>query len=68
MTFRRLFSASSLLRTGSRPMFTSSKPDTSKPNWLRVGLAFGSSAFLWALLFQQHSSDVREYKVRNGLE
>ncbi|XP_029965607.1 NADH dehydrogenase [ubiquinone] 1 subunit C1, mitochondrial-like [Salarias fasciatus] len=53
---------------GSRSVFTSSKPDTSRPNWLRVGLAFGASAFLWALLFKQHSSDVREYKARNGLE
>uniref|UniRef100_A0A672FAG5 NADH dehydrogenase [ubiquinone] 1 subunit C1, mitochondrial n=1 Tax=Salarias fasciatus TaxID=181472 RepID=A0A672FAG5_SALFA len=70
-----------LLRTGKRSpqgtsfhvllslsVFTSSKPDTSRPNWLRVGLAFGASAFLWALLFKQHSSDVREYKARNGLE
>ncbi|XP_029961438.1 NADH dehydrogenase [ubiquinone] 1 subunit C1, mitochondrial-like isoform X2 [Salarias fasciatus] len=68
MTFSRLLSPASLLRTGSRSVFTSSKPDTSRPNWLRVGLAFGASAFLWALLFKQHSSDVREYKVRNGLE
>uniref|UniRef100_A0A672FCN3 NADH dehydrogenase [ubiquinone] 1 subunit C1, mitochondrial n=1 Tax=Salarias fasciatus TaxID=181472 RepID=A0A672FCN3_SALFA len=57
-----------LSTSGSRSVFTSSKPDTSRPNWLRVGLAFGASAFLWALLFKQHSSDVREYKARNGLE
>uniref|UniRef100_A0A3Q1BKX2 NADH dehydrogenase [ubiquinone] 1 subunit C1, mitochondrial n=1 Tax=Amphiprion ocellaris TaxID=80972 RepID=A0A3Q1BKX2_AMPOC len=53
---------------GSRSAFTSSKPDTVNPNWLRVGLAFGTSAFLWGLLFKQHSTDVHEYKVRNGLE
>uniref|UniRef100_A0A8C8DMQ2 NADH dehydrogenase [ubiquinone] 1 subunit C1, mitochondrial n=1 Tax=Oryzias sinensis TaxID=183150 RepID=A0A8C8DMQ2_9TELE len=53
---------------GSRSAFTSSKTDTRNPNWVRVGLAFGSSAFLWALLFKQHSTDVHEYKVRNGLQ
>ncbi|GAA6234219.1 NADH dehydrogenase [ubiquinone] 1 subunit C1, mitochondrial [Lates calcarifer] len=55
-------------RVGSRSVFTSSKPDTANPNWLRVGLAFGTSVFLWGLLFRQHSADVQEYKVRNGLE
>uniref|UniRef100_A0A3B4X282 NADH dehydrogenase [ubiquinone] 1 subunit C1, mitochondrial n=1 Tax=Seriola lalandi dorsalis TaxID=1841481 RepID=A0A3B4X282_SERLL len=57
-----------LLSSGSRSVFTSSKPDTANPNWLRVGLAFGTSALLWGLLFRQHSTDVHEYKVRNGLE
>ncbi|XP_039669500.1 NADH dehydrogenase [ubiquinone] 1 subunit C1, mitochondrial isoform X1 [Perca fluviatilis] len=56
------------LTFGSRSVFTSSKPDTANPNWVRVGLAFGTSAFLWGLLFKQHSTDVHEYKVRNGLE
>ncbi|KAM7417052.1 hypothetical protein PAMA_016929 [Pampus argenteus] len=49
-------------------MYTSSKPDITNPNWLRVGLAAGSTVFLWGLLFRQHSTDVHEYKVRNGLE
>ncbi|KAJ0002839.1 hypothetical protein NQD34_007987, partial [Periophthalmus magnuspinnatus] len=53
---------------GSRTMFTSSKPDLNNPNWIRVGLALGSTVFLWGLLFKQHSTDVHEYKVRNGLE
>uniref|UniRef100_A0A4W6DS23 NADH dehydrogenase [ubiquinone] 1 subunit C1, mitochondrial n=1 Tax=Lates calcarifer TaxID=8187 RepID=A0A4W6DS23_LATCA len=53
---------------GSRSVFTSSKPDTANPNWLRVGLAFGTSVFLWGLVNKQHSADVQEYKVRNGLE
>ncbi|XP_035525854.1 NADH dehydrogenase [ubiquinone] 1 subunit C1, mitochondrial isoform X1 [Morone saxatilis] len=53
---------------GSRSMFTSSKPDFTNPSWFRVGLAFGSSVFIWGLLFKQHSTDVHEYKVRNGLE
>ncbi|XP_034545568.1 NADH dehydrogenase [ubiquinone] 1 subunit C1, mitochondrial [Notolabrus celidotus] len=69
MTYQRLFSrAVCLSKVGSRSAFTSSKPDMANPNWLRVGLAFGTSAFLWGLLFKQHSTDVHEYKVRNGLE
>ncbi|CAJ1058420.1 NADH dehydrogenase 1 subunit C1%2C mitochondrial [Astatotilapia calliptera] [Xyrichtys novacula] len=69
MTFNRLLSRAVFVsRVGSRSAFTSSKPDLTKPNWLRVGLAFGSTAFLWGLLFKQHSTDVHEYKVRNGLE
>ncbi|XP_055033575.1 NADH dehydrogenase [ubiquinone] 1 subunit C1, mitochondrial [Misgurnus anguillicaudatus] len=52
----------------SRNAFTASKPDYSRPNMLRVGLAFGSTAVLWALLLKQHSTDVQEYKKRNGLE
>ncbi|XP_045887363.1 NADH dehydrogenase [ubiquinone] 1 subunit C1, mitochondrial isoform X2 [Micropterus dolomieu] len=69
MTFDRLLSrAVYFSKVGSRSVFTSSKPDTANPNWFRVGLAFGTSAFLWALLFKQHSTDVHEYKVRNDLE
>ncbi|XP_073342975.1 NADH dehydrogenase [ubiquinone] 1 subunit C1, mitochondrial [Pagrus major] len=69
MTFNRLLSRAALVsKVGSRSVFTSSKPDPTNPNWLRVGLAFGSAAFLWGLLFKQHSTDVHEYKVRNGLE
>uniref|UniRef100_A0A672YIA2 NADH dehydrogenase [ubiquinone] 1 subunit C1, mitochondrial n=1 Tax=Sphaeramia orbicularis TaxID=375764 RepID=A0A672YIA2_9TELE len=60
MTFNRLLFRTILnSRVGSRCMFTSSKPDTANPNWVRVGLAFGAA---------QHSTDVHEYKVRNGLE
>ncbi|XP_077588412.1 NADH dehydrogenase [ubiquinone] 1 subunit C1, mitochondrial [Stigmatopora nigra] len=55
-------------RAGSRSMFTSSKHDTTSPNWFRVGLAFGSSILIWTLLFKQHRTDVLEYKRRNGLE
>ncbi|XP_071314760.1 NADH dehydrogenase [ubiquinone] 1 subunit C1, mitochondrial [Trachinotus anak] len=69
MIFNRvLFRAVLHSKVGSRSVFTSSKPDTVNPNWFRVGLAFGTSAFLWGLLFRQHSTDVHEYKVRNGLE
>ncbi|XP_029918017.1 NADH dehydrogenase [ubiquinone] 1 subunit C1, mitochondrial [Myripristis murdjan] len=69
MTFSRLLSRTVLVsKVGTRSAFTASKPDTVNPNWLRVGLAFGTSAFLWGLLFKQHSTDVHEYKVRNGLE
>ncbi|XP_015249963.1 NADH dehydrogenase [ubiquinone] 1 subunit C1, mitochondrial [Cyprinodon tularosa] len=69
MTFSRLFStAVRINRAGSRSAFTSSRPDTANPNWLRVGLAFGTSAFLWGLLFKQHSADEHEYRLRNGLQ
>uniref|UniRef100_A0A8C6SGL8 NADH dehydrogenase [ubiquinone] 1 subunit C1, mitochondrial n=1 Tax=Neogobius melanostomus TaxID=47308 RepID=A0A8C6SGL8_9GOBI len=69
MTFHLLLSrAVQNSRVGSRSMFTSSKPDLNNPNWFRVGLAFGSTVFLWGLLFKEHRSDVHEYKVRNGLE
>ncbi|XP_078117149.1 NADH dehydrogenase [ubiquinone] 1 subunit C1, mitochondrial [Sander vitreus] len=69
MTFNRLLNRAALVsKVTSRSVFTSSKPDTAKPNWVRVSLAFGTSAFLWGLLFKQHSTDVQEYKVRNGLE
>uniref|UniRef100_A0A8C4WVI7 Uncharacterized protein n=1 Tax=Eptatretus burgeri TaxID=7764 RepID=A0A8C4WVI7_EPTBU len=30
-----------------RGMFTATKNDSSKPNWLRVGLAFGTTVALW---------------------
>uniref|UniRef100_UPI0009B2E680 NADH dehydrogenase [ubiquinone] 1 subunit C1, mitochondrial isoform X1 n=1 Tax=Monopterus albus TaxID=43700 RepID=UPI0009B2E680 len=56
------------LSSGCRSLFRGSKPDTANPNWFRVGLAFGTSVFIWGLLFRQHSRDVHEYKVRNGLE
>ncbi|XP_019934868.1 NADH dehydrogenase [ubiquinone] 1 subunit C1, mitochondrial [Paralichthys olivaceus] len=69
MAFNRFLLRAALdSRVGSRSIFTGSKPDTANPNWLRVGLAFGSSVFLWGLLFRQHSTDVHEYKARNGLE
>lgn len=34
----------------SRNAFTATKPDLFKPNMLRVGLAFGTTAFLWAMV------------------
>uniref|UniRef100_UPI0025ADCC15 NADH dehydrogenase [ubiquinone] 1 subunit C1, mitochondrial n=1 Tax=Doryrhamphus excisus TaxID=161450 RepID=UPI0025ADCC15 len=69
MTLAKLLTPAILVtRAGSRTVFTSSKRDTTSPNWLRVGLAFGSSIFLWSLLFKQHSTDVHEYKVRNNLQ
>ncbi|KAI7801739.1 NADH dehydrogenase [ubiquinone] 1 subunit C1, mitochondrial [Triplophysa rosa] len=65
---RLLLRTSTINKMVSRNAFTAFKPDPSKPNMLRVGLAFGSTAFLWGLLFKQHSTDVLEYKTRNGLE
>ncbi|XP_056328364.1 NADH dehydrogenase [ubiquinone] 1 subunit C1, mitochondrial [Danio aesculapii] len=65
---RLLLRTSTVNKIVSRNAFRATKPDVSKPNMLRVGLAFGSTVFLWALLFKQHSTDVQEYKRRNGLE
>ncbi|XP_067237549.1 NADH dehydrogenase [ubiquinone] 1 subunit C1, mitochondrial [Chanodichthys erythropterus] len=65
---RLLLRTSTVNKMVSRNNYTAFKPDPSKPNMLRVGLAFGSTALLWALLFKQHSTDVHEYKTRNGLE
>lgn len=39
-----------LFTAGCRSIFTGSKPDTANPNWLRVGLAFGTTAFIWGLV------------------
>uniref|UniRef100_A0A3P8UQG3 NADH dehydrogenase [ubiquinone] 1 subunit C1, mitochondrial n=1 Tax=Cynoglossus semilaevis TaxID=244447 RepID=A0A3P8UQG3_CYNSE len=60
----------SVINMGYRYMSTSKGylRDHTKPNWFQVGLAFGTSAFLWALLFKQHSTDIREYKARNCVE
>ncbi|XP_051774254.1 NADH dehydrogenase [ubiquinone] 1 subunit C1, mitochondrial [Ctenopharyngodon idella] len=65
---RLLLRTSTVNKMVSRNTYTAFRPDPSKPNMLRVGLAFGSTAVLWALLFKQHSTDVHEYKTRNGLE
>ncbi|XP_023685423.1 NADH dehydrogenase [ubiquinone] 1 subunit C1, mitochondrial [Paramormyrops kingsleyae] len=65
---RLLLQTASVSKSVTRSAFTARKPDNSNPNWLRVGLAFGSSAALWALLFKQHGEDVAEYKRRSGLE
>lgn len=39
-----------VVTAGYRSVFTGSKPDTANPNWLRVGLAFGTTAFIWGLV------------------
>uniref|UniRef100_A0A8C0VT50 NADH dehydrogenase [ubiquinone] 1 subunit C1, mitochondrial n=1 Tax=Cyanistes caeruleus TaxID=156563 RepID=A0A8C0VT50_CYACU len=57
-------------RGGPRSAFTRSafvvkKMNNAQPNWLRVGLAFSTSAALWAFLIKQHNEDVMEYKRRN---
>ncbi|XP_061692100.1 NADH dehydrogenase [ubiquinone] 1 subunit C1, mitochondrial isoform X2 [Syngnathoides biaculeatus] len=68
MSVTNLFARSYFFhRVGTRSMFTSSKYDTNSPNWLRVGLAFGSSIFLWSLFLKQHSTDLLEYKLRNQI-
>uniref|UniRef100_A0A6P8R8R8 NADH dehydrogenase [ubiquinone] 1 subunit C1, mitochondrial n=1 Tax=Geotrypetes seraphini TaxID=260995 RepID=A0A6P8R8R8_GEOSA len=51
-------------KTQTRSMYLAKKPDYSKPNWLRISLAFGTSIFLWVMLFQQHQYDLAEYERR----
>lgn len=34
----------------TRSVFTARKPDYTNPNWIRVGLAFGSTIALWTLV------------------
>ncbi|XP_017329138.1 NADH dehydrogenase [ubiquinone] 1 subunit C1, mitochondrial isoform X2 [Ictalurus punctatus] len=65
---RLLLRTTTLNKIVSRNAFTATKPDPSKPNMLRVGLAFGTTVLLWAMLFKTHRSDVQEYKARKGLE
>ncbi|XP_046705166.1 NADH dehydrogenase [ubiquinone] 1 subunit C1, mitochondrial [Silurus meridionalis] len=65
---RLLLQTAAFSKIVSRNAFTAVKPDPSRPNMLRVGLAFGTTALLWAMLFRQNQSDVQVYKERNGLE
>ncbi|NWX53625.1 NDUC1 dehydrogenase, partial [Promerops cafer] len=48
----------------TRSAFVVKKVNNVQPNWLGVGLAFGTSAALWALLIKQHNEDVMEYERR----
>ncbi|NXF09402.1 NDUC1 dehydrogenase, partial [Smithornis capensis] len=48
----------------TRSAFTATKPNYDRPNWLRVGLAFSTTAALWAILIKQHDDDVKEYERR----
>ncbi|KAL2304727.1 hypothetical protein Nmel_006681 [Mimus melanotis] len=40
------------------------KANSGQPNWLRVGMAFGTSAAVWAFLIKEHDEDVMEYEKR----
>ncbi|XP_035406117.1 NADH dehydrogenase [ubiquinone] 1 subunit C1, mitochondrial [Cygnus atratus] len=48
----------------TRSAFVARKHNYEHPNWFGVGLAFSTSAALWALLFKQHNEDVMEYERR----
>ncbi|NXJ04989.1 NDUC1 dehydrogenase, partial [Odontophorus gujanensis] len=48
----------------TRSVFVARKRTHEQPNWFRVGLAFTTSAALWAFLFKQHNEDVMEYERR----
>ncbi|XP_067828415.1 NADH dehydrogenase [ubiquinone] 1 subunit C1, mitochondrial [Heptranchias perlo] len=65
---RALLRSVSVCRVLTRSAFTARKPDYTNPNWLRVGLAFGSTVALWALLFKQHDDDVQEYNKHHGIQ
>ncbi|XP_004855046.1 NADH dehydrogenase [ubiquinone] 1 subunit C1, mitochondrial isoform X2 [Heterocephalus glaber] len=54
--------------SSARSKFYVRDPPVDKPNWLKVGLTVGTTAFLWCYLIKQHHEDVLEYKRRNGLE
>ncbi|XP_031965167.1 NADH dehydrogenase [ubiquinone] 1 subunit C1, mitochondrial isoform X2 [Corvus moneduloides] len=48
----------------TRSAFVVKKANSAQPNWLGVGLAFSTSAALWAFLIKQHNEDVMEYERR----
>ncbi|NXQ94987.1 NDUC1 dehydrogenase, partial [Sagittarius serpentarius] len=48
----------------TRSAFVAKRHNYDQPNWFGVGLAFSTSAALWALLFKQHNEDVMEYERR----
>ncbi|NWX18886.1 NDUC1 dehydrogenase, partial [Aegotheles bennettii] len=50
----------------TRSAFVAKRRNYDQPNWLGVGLAFSTSAALWALLFKQHNEDVAEYERRKA--
>ncbi|KAM5229837.1 NADH dehydrogenase [ubiquinone] 1 subunit C1, mitochondrial [Hipposideros larvatus] len=66
--FSRLL-APNRLPSGSsaRSKFYVREPLHDKPDWLKVGFALGTSAFMWIWLVKQHNEDVLEYERRNGL-
>lgn len=51
----------------ARSKFYVREPLHDKPDWLKVGFALGTSAFMWICLIKQHNEDVLEYERRNGL-
>uniref|UniRef100_A0A8C3QSE3 NADH dehydrogenase [ubiquinone] 1 subunit C1, mitochondrial n=1 Tax=Cyanoderma ruficeps TaxID=181631 RepID=A0A8C3QSE3_9PASS len=62
--FPRRVTAPSRMRPFTRSAFVAKKANNAQPNWLGVGLAFGTSAVLWAFLVKQHNEDVMEYERR----
>ncbi|XP_014749122.1 PREDICTED: NADH dehydrogenase [ubiquinone] 1 subunit C1, mitochondrial isoform X2 [Sturnus vulgaris] len=40
------------------------KVNNGQPSWLGVGMAFGTSAAVWAFLIKEHNEDVMEYEKR----
>ncbi|NXG72895.1 NDUC1 dehydrogenase, partial [Baryphthengus martii] len=50
----------------TRSAFVAKKRNYDQPNWFGVGLAFSTTAALWAFLFKQHNEDVMEYERRKA--
>ncbi|NXH14765.1 NDUC1 dehydrogenase, partial [Bucco capensis] len=50
----------------TRSAFVARKRNYDQPNWFGVGLAFSTTAALWAFLFKQHNDDVIEYERRKA--
>ncbi|XP_052671650.1 NADH dehydrogenase [ubiquinone] 1 subunit C1, mitochondrial isoform X2 [Harpia harpyja] len=48
----------------TRSAFVAKRRNYDQPNWFGVGLAFSTTAALWALLFKQHNEDIMEYERR----
>ncbi|XP_054846384.1 NADH dehydrogenase [ubiquinone] 1 subunit C1, mitochondrial [Eublepharis macularius] len=50
----------------SRSAFTASKEDLNEPDWIKVGLTFGSTIAVWVLLLKQHNELTIEYERRKA--
>ncbi|XP_042325621.1 NADH dehydrogenase [ubiquinone] 1 subunit C1, mitochondrial [Sceloporus undulatus] len=49
-----------------RSAFTAKKDDPNHPNWVKVGLALGSTHGIWWLVLKQHNDDLAEYERRKA--
>nr|XP_034967675.1 NADH dehydrogenase [ubiquinone] 1 subunit C1, mitochondrial [Zootoca vivipara] len=54
------------IREPSRSAFRAIPDDVNRPNWVKVGLTFGSSVAIWVLLLKQHNEHQAEYERRKA--